>query len=64
MFPDLLVKCVEWSIEDVMKKHPLHYDEPLNAVLLHEITAYNLLLRTIRESLVALKQAVTGKCVP
>lgn len=49
-----------WSEEEVLAKHPISYENSMNAVLFREIVAYNKLIVTIKRSLVEIRQAIRG----
>ena len=49
--------------EEVAKQFPTDYNESLNTVLLQEVIRYNVLLNTMKTSIVTLGKGLTGKIV-
>ncbi|XP_043943753.1 dynein axonemal heavy chain 3-like [Protopterus annectens] len=58
---DILSKIPpEFSIEDVMNKYPMQYNESMNTVLVQELLRFNQLTSTIKSSLEDMNKAVHG----
>jgi len=49
--------------EEVSKQFPTDYNESLNTILLQEVIRYNVLLNTMKTSIVTLGKGLTGKIV-
>lgn len=50
----------DFDVEAVQRAYPVLYEESMNTVLCQEVGRVNVLLRTVRGSLVELKKAVRG----
>ena len=50
-----------WSIETLLKKHPITYEDSMEAVLFKEVTGYNNLIVFLKKNIHDILQAVKGK---
>ena len=53
----------EFDLEKAAKLHPIKYDESMNTVLQQELLRFNKLIRTVKNSLINLQNAIKGLVV-
>lgn len=50
-----------FNVREAEKKFPVRYEQSMNTVLTQELTRYNTLINTIRDSMVGMKKAIKGE---
>lgn len=58
---DVLERCPKkWNLAECQHKYPTQYTESMNTVLLQELTRFNKLIGTVRDSLQDIQKAIKG----
>lgn len=48
-------------MREAEKKFPVRYEQSMNTVLTQELSRYNTLINTIRDSMIGMKKAIKGE---
>jgi dynein heavy chain len=48
-------------VREAEKKFPVRYEQSMNTVLTQELSRYNTLINTIRDSMIGMKKAIKGE---
>jgi len=48
-------------VPEAEKKFPVKYEQSMNTVLTQELARYNVLINTIRDSMIGMKKAIKGE---
>jgi len=50
-----------FNVPEAEKKFPVKYEQSMNTVLTQELARYNVLINTIRDSMIGMKKAIKGE---
>ena len=50
-----------FNVREAEKKFPVRYEQSMNTVLTQELSRYNTLINTIRDSMIGMKKAIKGE---